>query len=241
MIAFLEMLRALNLDLIALAWFLICFSGYFYYARWASYRVNCLASIMHQYRGEWMRAALDREVRVADTTTITNLERGVTFFASTTMLVLAGLLTLLSRSDMALDLLSELPFTEPMSRLQWDLRIIVMMVMFVYAFFKFTWALRQYGFVSVMIGGGPNPSEEPDPRMLDLHAERSARMASMAANNFNAGLRTYYFAIAVLGWMVNTWLFMILCAIVVWILYRREFRSSTLQTLMMRTDVTPKG
>lgn len=237
----LEILYQLRFDLVALTWFLICFVGYFYYARYASYRVNCLASLMHKYRGEWMRAALDREVRVADTTTITNLERGVTFFASTTMLVLAGLLTLLSRSDMAIDLLSELPFTEPMSRLQWDLRIVVMMVMFVYAFFKFTWALRQYGFVSVMIGGGPNPADNTDSRVLDLHAERSARMASMAANNFNAGLRTYYFAVAVLGWMVNPGLFMVLCAVVVLILYRREFSSSTLQTLMMKTEIDPKG
>jgi uncharacterized membrane protein len=237
----LEMLISLNLDLVALIWFLICFNGYFIYAKRASYRVTCLASLMHLYRKEWMRAALDREVRVADTTTITNLERGVTFFASTTMLILAGLLTLLSRSDMAIDLLSELPFTEPMTRLQWDLRIIVLMVMFVYAFFKFTWSIRQYGFVSVMIGGGPNPKENADPRTLDMHAERSARMASMAANNFNAGLRTYYFAIAVLGWMVNTWLFMFLCAVVVWILYRREFSSSTLRTLMMSTDINAKG
>jgi uncharacterized membrane protein len=92
-----------------------------------------------------------------------------------------------------------------------------------------------------MIGGGPNPKDNADPRTLDMHAERSARMASMAANNFNAGLRTYYFAIAVLGWMVNTWLFMFLCAVVVWILYRREFSSSTLKTLMMSTDINTKG
>ncbi|MEY3038662.1 MAG: hypothetical protein RL143_1229 [Pseudomonadota bacterium] len=232
-----EFFNSLNQDLLALIWFAACYMGYQIYAKRRSYQVTCLASVMHLYRREWMNSMLKRDVRVADTTTVANLERGVTFFASTTMLVLAGLMTLLSRSDTAIGMLSELPFSTPMTPLMWDLRIVLLMVIFVYAFFKFTWSLRQYGFVSVMIGGAPNPSEAVDPRSLDMHAERAARMASMAANNFNIGLRTYYFAIAGLSWMVNGWLFMVLTAVVVWILYRREFASSTLRTLMMSTDI----
>jgi len=223
-------LELLSLDLLALIWFLVCFNGYASYARKASYREPCLASVMHLYRTEWMKEMLLRDVRVADTTTVANLERGVTFFASTTMLILAGLMTLITRGETAMGLLASVPGAQMLSSLQWDIRILAMMVLFVYAFFKFTWSLRQYGFVSVMIGGAPLLTEERT-REIDVHASRIAKMASMAANNFNTGLRSYYFAIAMLGWLIHSALFIALALTVVWILYRREFTSSTLKTL----------
>lgn len=225
----------LSLDLVALIWFLLCFNGYANYARRASYQVPCLASVMHLYRMEWMREMLQREMRVPDTTTVANLERGVTFFASTTMLILAGLMTLITRGETAMGLLASVPGAELLSSIQWDIRILAMMVLFVYAFFKFTWSLRQYGFVSVMIGGAPLLSAD-DTKEIEAHAARIAKMASMAANNFNIGLRSYYFAIAMLGWLIHSALFMAITVIVVWILYRREFTSSTLQTLGHTAD-----
>ncbi len=224
-------------DLLALLWFTLLFNGYIYYTKKRSYQVTCLASVMHLYRTEWMKEMLTRDVRVSDTTTVANLERGVTFFASTTMLVLAGLMTLLSRTETAITLLSELPMSHPLTALEWDLRVVTLMVLFVYAFFKFTWSLRQYGFVSVMIGGAPLFTNQDDERLIQAHANRIAKTASMAANNFNTGLRTYYFSIAVLGWMISPWVFMVLTMVVVWILYRREFASSTLNTLMMSSEI----
>jgi uncharacterized membrane protein len=55
----------------------------------------------------------------------------------------------------------------------------------------------------------------------------------MAANNFNLGLRTYYFSLSVLAWFINPWLFMLMVTGVVFILYRREFNSSTLRQLVI--------
>jgi len=237
--SFASYFEILSLDLIALVWFLICFNGYANYARRASYREPCLASVMHLYRMEWMREMLLRDVRVSDTTTVANLERGVTFFASTTMLVLAGLMTLITRGETAMGLLASVPGAELLSPLQWDIRILAMMVLFVYAFFKFTWSLRQYGFVSVMIGGAPLLVPEQS-KEIEAHAVRIAKMASMAANNFNTGLRSYYFAIAMLCWLIHSLLFMVVALSVVWILYRREFTSSTLRTLGHTADFQNK-
>lgn len=221
------------LNLIALLWFLLCFKGYMFYARKRSYDTPCLASVLHMYRKEWMARMLTRGTRIADTTAIANLERSVSFFASTTMLILAGLMTVLGSTQQAIDVVADIPFAYPATRGEWELKILLMIVLFVYAFFKFTWSLRQYGFVSIMIGGGPTPEEHVSPAKAEAHANRIAKMTSMAANNFNLGLRTYYFCLAVLGWFLNPWIFMVLSAGVVFILYRREFKSSTLKTLMM--------
>ncbi|MBR9829249.1 MAG: DUF599 family protein [Oceanospirillales bacterium] len=218
---------------IALGWFLLCFRGYMYYSAYKSHTTPCLVSMLHLYRTEWMQRMLSREVRIADTTAIANLERSVAFFASTTILVLAGLMTVMGSAEKAINLVQDLPFVVVATPQEWEFKLLLLVVLFIYAFFKFTWSLRQYGFVSVMIGGAPLPTENPSPTQLKAHAERIAQMASMAAHNFNLGLRTYYFSISVLGWFISPWVFMLLAASIVVVLYRREFTSSTLKTLMM--------
>jgi len=164
---------------------------------------------------------------------VANLERSVSFFASTTMLVLAGLMTVLGSTEQAINVIADIPFAMEATRQEWEVKLLVIIALFIYAFFKFTWSLRQYGFVSVMVGGAPNPGDDISELQKQSYANRIAKMSSMAANNFNFGLRSYYFSLAMLGWFINPWLFMVLSAGVVYVLYRREFKSSTLKTLMM--------
>ncbi|MDX1452238.1 MAG: DUF599 domain-containing protein, partial [Oleiphilaceae bacterium] len=137
---------------LALLSFLTCFYGYMRYARKRSFDTPCLASTLHMYRYEWMKRMLTREMRIADNTAIANLERSVSFFASTTMLILAGLMTILGSTEKALGLVNDFPFVTPATRAEWEFKIVVLIILFVYAFFKFTWSLRQYGFVTIMIG-----------------------------------------------------------------------------------------
>ncbi|GGK60047.1 DUF599 domain-containing protein [Amphritea balenae] len=220
------------INLLAMFWFLACFKGYNAYTRKRAKDTYCLASLMHQYRLQWMTNMLSREVRIADTTAIANLERSVSFFASSTMLILAGLMTVLGSTEKVIDVIDDIPFAGQATKTEWELKLLLLIGLFVYAFFKFTWSLRQYGFTSVMIGGAPMP-DQVNGAECKAHANRLAVMSSMAANNFNLGLRTYYFSLAVLGWFVNPWVFMGLTAGVVFILYRREFKSSTLRQLVI--------
>ncbi len=221
------------MNLVALLWFFLCFRGYMIYAKKAMYTTPCLSSVLHMYRHEWMVKLHERENRIADNAGIANLERSVSFFASTTMLILAGLMTVLGSTDKAIDVIADIPFAVQATREEWEIKIVMMIVLFVYAFFKFTWSLRQYGFAAVMIGSAPAPSQAISKEVKVACAERIAKMTSMAASNFNIGLRTYYFSQAVLGWFINPLIFMGLSALVAFILYRREFSSSTLKTLMM--------
>nr|WP_320136087.1 DUF599 family protein [uncultured Amphritea sp.] len=82
------------INLIAISWFIICFKGYNIYTKKRSRNTYCLASLMYQYRLEWMTQMIGREVRIADEAAIANLERGVAFFASSTLLILASLMTI---------------------------------------------------------------------------------------------------------------------------------------------------
>ena len=118
-------------------------------------------------------------------------------------------MTVLGSTEKAIDVVGDIPFASHATKAEWELKLLVLIGLFIYAFFKFTWSLRQYGFTSVMMGGAPQPEDATEPE-LNAQAKRLAIMSSMAANNFNLGLRTYYFSLSVLAWFITPWLFMLL-------------------------------
>jgi len=126
-------------DVLALLWFLGCWVGYSRYAKHRSATEVCLASVMHMYRREWMMQMMHRENRMADMSAISTLERNVSFFASSALVILAGVLTLLGYLDQAIVLFDDLPLAGEQTRLQWEAKVALLVVIFVYAFFKFTW------------------------------------------------------------------------------------------------------
>ncbi|MDG1580297.1 DUF599 family protein [Pseudomonas sp. GOM6] len=217
----------------AVAWFVICWLGYTRYATWKARDTACLASVMHLYREDWMRRLLLRDNRIADASVIGNLERNASFFASSTLIILAGVLTVLGSSDRAFSLLQDLPLVQAASRELSELKLICLAMVFVYAFFTFSWCMRQYNFAAVLVGSAPLIGER-DVSELErkAFATRAARVVSMAANQFNLGLRAYYFGLATLGWFINPWFFMLLTAGVVLVLYHREFHSDVLKVMV---------
>lgn len=72
-------------------------------------------------------------------------------------------------------------------------------------------------------------------------AARAARVLSLAANQFNLGLRAYYFGMAMLTWFINPWLFMVVSLGVVLILYRREFHSDVLEVMVFTPTESVPG
>ncbi|WCR44372.1 DUF599 family protein [Stutzerimonas frequens] len=225
--------------LIAVLWFILCWVGYTRYASWRARDTACLASVLHLYREDWMQRLLMRDNRIADANVIGNLERNASFFASSTLIILAGILTALGASDRAVSLLADLPFAQPVSRGLSEIKLLCLAVVFVYAFFTFSWCMRQYNFAAVLVASAPMVGERNvSDQERRAFADRAAQVISMAANQFNFGLRAYYFGMATLAWFVHPWFFMLVTAGVVLILYRREFHSDVLE-VMVFTPTSP--
>lgn len=220
------------LHIVAICWFIGCWVGYSHYATKQGQTTLCLAGVLRVYREDWMRRMLLRDNRIADASVIGNFERNASFFASSTLAILAGILTVLGASDKAVSLLADLPLAEPAVREVYELKLLVLALVFVYAFFTFTWCMRQYNFAAVLTGAAPSLSEpnisEEEQRVF---ADRVAEVMSLAAHAFNQGLRAYYFSMALLAWFVSPLCFMLVTAGVVWILYRREFHSDVLTVM----------
>ena len=214
------------LDLVALAVFAVCWWGYPWYAARREQRSPGLVLLTNRYRREWMRQMLARDLRMVDTSLIATLTQSSTFFSSTTVLILGGLVALLGTSDMGQSALGRLPGAVRTSEQLWEVKLLLLIAIFIYAFFKFTWSLRQFNFVGILVGATP-PVGSPDEEV----ARRAGQMAALAAEDFNQGLRAYYFALAGLTWFVNPVAFIVASLGVVVILFMLEFRSNAVKVL----------
>ncbi len=221
-----------TLDWIAIGWFLFWWVAYVLFAARHARKVPSLLSQMSILRRAWMQAVATREVRIGDVSILANLSNGSTFFASTTLLILGGLLALLGTTEKVASVMADLPFTKASPDTLWEIRVLLLVAVFVFAFFKFTWSLRLFHFCSVMIGGAPPPDATPEERAHFV--ERATRTVTLAAESFNNALRAYYFALAAMMWFVNPWVWMLATSWVVLVLYHREFQSQVLRTLTDR-------
>ena len=216
------------IDTLAAGWFFLCWVCYAMYYDYRTASRKSLLTVMDEYRLQWMREMLMRENRMMDETLIGNLLRSITFFASTSILLVLGITTLFKYQDEGAQIIMHIPGAVPAEPLLWETKILLLTLIFVYAFFKYTWSLRQYNYACIMVGAAPDRTRK---EMHEAYAQRGARLVSNAARHFNMGLRSYYFGFAAMSWFLHPFIFMLATAWVVFVVYRREFRSFTLMNL----------
>jgi uncharacterized membrane protein len=219
-------------DWLAVVAFFAAWIGYAMFARRrAAVQPSVLAST-NRWRNQWMLQSTQRENRIVDAAVIQTLSVSPSFFASTTILIIGGLLAILGTTDKASELVREIPFAARTSTLIFDLKLAILTGVFVFAFFRFTWSLRQYTFGAILVGATPeHKALGDDHARRSEFADRAGRVLGLAAETFNDGLRAYYFAFALVAWFVSPWAFMAATALVVFVLYRREFHSEVLRML----------
>ncbi|MDP3224666.1 MAG: DUF599 domain-containing protein [Rubrivivax sp.] len=219
-------------DWLALAVF---FAGWAGYAMWAKRRAEVRPSVLalsNRERTRWMRQTTWRDNRVLDGVVVQNLSTSPSFFASTTILIIGGLLAVLSATERASELVREIPFAVHTSTVVFDLKLVLLAAIFVYAFFRFTWSLRQYTFGALLVAAAPSHlvyAEHEADRLV--FAKRAGRVMGLAAESFNDGLRAYYLSFAGAAWFFSPWALIGVTASVLWVLYRREFHSEVLAVL----------
>ena len=152
-----------KLDLIALVWFVAAWLGYALVIEMTAHGKSGLNAQMHRYRDLWMERMLAREARMVDGQVIAGLQNGTAFFASTSLIALGGSVTLLHSTEDMLTVIAALPFGEAVTHTQWELKVVGLMIIFIYAFFKFAWSYRLYNYVAIMVGAAPPAAERDEP------------------------------------------------------------------------------
>ena len=217
------------LDAAALGWLLAAWLLASWLIENPPRRFPSVSLIMQDYRRDWMRTFVTRQPRIFDATLIDSLRQGTAFFASASMIAIGGGVALIGNAGAVQRLADDLPLagTGP----DMALRMLPVLGFLANALLKFVWAHRLFGYCSILMAAVPNDPADP----IAFHrAGQAAEINITAAKGFNRGLRSIYFALAALGWLLGPWGLMLGNTLATGVLLRREFASQSRRVILMR-------
>jgi uncharacterized membrane protein len=186
-----------------------------------------LTTAMNAQREAWMRTMAEREIRIVDTAIMSGLQQGTAFFASSSLIALGGCFALLGASDRVLEVLSDLPLGGAPSRSAFQIKVLGLVLILAFSFFKFGWAYRLFNYCTILIGAVPiSHGEASRNPITETAVWRAAQMNMLAGKHFNSGLRGVFFSIGYLGWFVDPVVFVLSTLLLLAVLVRRQFFSA---------------
>lgn len=227
-------------DVFAVGFFIIEWTTYAITLEYSSYGRDSLSARMNVYREVWIRRMLDRDARIVDTHIMTSLQNGTAWFASTTLIAIGGSLALLRATNEVMPVLQNLPIGISTSPALWEMKCIGLVLIFVYAFFKFAWAYRLFNYVAILLGAMP-PASQRDTAEAEAHVIRTTKLFGAAARHFNRGQRAFFFALGYLGWFVSPWVLLISTAAVVIVTWNRQFASNAWRAMAPSPPIPPQN
>ena len=220
-------------DILALVWMLAL---WFIHTRVSSRRARqgrSLLGTLVAFRRRWMQTMLLREMRMSDAQILNFYDRNSVFFASNALLFSAGTLTVIANHEIALEIVNLLPLTVEHSFADLLFKLLVLLTIFMYSFFAFTWALRQYSFVAHLIVGSPQMTRDqlqsPAAREFVRH---SSELIGRAGLHYNRGMHCFYFGLATISWFIHPVALILSSSLVLLVLSRREFYSRAMHSLL---------
>jgi uncharacterized membrane protein len=220
------MLLFSTFDLIALAWFLGCWIAYAITVEKTKYAQTGLNALINGYRDIWMERLLMRDMRMVDAQVTASLQNGTAFFASTSLIAVGGTLTLFRSTEDMLQLMAQLPFGIVTTRLEWEAKLLGLVIIFVYAFFKFAWSYRLFNYVAIMVGAAPPVTESDSPAAREF-VLRASTLCSEAGRHFNRGQRAFFLSLGYLGWFIGPAVLIASTTVVIIVMWRRQFASES--------------
>jgi uncharacterized membrane protein len=212
-------------DLEALLVFLAVWGGYTLVADHSPLQKHSIAFAMDRHRHRWLAEASSRELRMIDTGVLRILVTGISFFASSTIFVIGGLIAAMGYSKELAEAFTHIPFANILTVDGWALRLGLLLAIFIYAFFKFAWAFRIANYCAIVIGSMSDVRYDENDRARLERAQTAADLSALSGHHFNRGIRAYFFALACLGWFIGPLFFALTTLGVLTILIRREFAS----------------
>ena len=181
-----------------------------------------VTSLMSFYRRAWMLTFVDRNPRIFDAQILASLRQSTAFFGSTSLISIGGLLAMMGSPDRLVELTHALTQSQEATSLKLQIKLAFAALFLVYAFLKFVWSSRLFGYCAVLMAAVPNDPNHPQaiPRAI-MAGEINIR----AALSFNRGLRAMYFALASLAWLAGAPVLLAAFLVTLWMLWSREFSS----------------
>lgn len=184
--------------------------------------------LMEAYRERWMVQMVTRTPRIFDSSVLAIMRQGATFFASSCMIAIGGCVALMGGADQLTMFASDLANTPVAPKVVWEVKILLLMALLANGFLKFVWSVRLFGYCAIVMASTPNDAKDETAYPT---AAKAAEIANHAARSFNRGMRSVYFTIAALTWLIGAWPLLLATVVTLTLIYRREFNSRTRQAL----------
>jgi uncharacterized membrane protein len=210
-----------SLNVAAVILYLLIWGGYETLFDSRFRRPDSLNAKMVLVRNAWAARMLERDTLLIDSNLVGHSIHTATFLASTTILILAGLLGVLGSSDRIYAATSSISMLVATDQRLFEWKIALIIVIFVYTFFKFTWAIRQFNYFCAIIGSAPHGARDE----THQHATAMGVVLGHAVASVNAGFRGYYFAFAAVGWIAHPLVLVLGALFTVTVLARRQLSS----------------
>jgi uncharacterized membrane protein len=210
------------LDWLALIAFFVAAVAYSRYADHAGERL--LNARMREVRARWMRRYLEREDRVLDSILTGHSINSIALFSSATLLIVVALLGVFTNADTAYHMALTSSFIVQTTKELFQAKLIGLVCVFVYGFYRFTWALLQYNYFLAWVGSAPLKGQLTPAATVDLGSHMSVVLNS-AVTSFHSGFRSYYHALAWVGWFFHPLVFIAATAFVTFVLVYRQIAS----------------
>lgn len=228
-----------NTDWAALGFFLATWVFYGWFTDHGPLSGRGLSAAMHRERAQWMRVAASRDLRMIDTAIVAGLQQGTAFFASASIFAIGGCFAMLGSTDVVASISADLPFQASTDRPSVELKLLGLVVIFCYAFFKFAWSYRLFNYCSILVGAIPMLDAIAEaPEQAERAVWKATRLNQLGATHFNTGLRATFFALAYLGWFLGPYGLIATTLFVVAIIANRQYRSPAFQALTAERDGT---
>jgi uncharacterized membrane protein len=210
----------MSLTLIATFFPLACWLAYNYGVPLVERRRPSLSVIMSMQRRRWVANATRRESPL-DAILSGNIMSSVSFLASTSVLLILAIFAAFGQIPAAMAALRTVGMATSYTVPDLQIHLIVMLAIFTLSFFAFTLSLRQFNHFCIMIGAIDHT------RIVTAEeVEAIASLNSLAAKNFNNGIRGFYFAVPTVAWFAADWLAIAVSLVTAGFIVHREFFSS---------------
>lgn len=184
-------------DWISLTLFFIAWLGYGPIMSRVLKKKGSLNTNMLTVRASWMTAMTHRELKLVDSQLMGHSISSASFFASTNLLLIAAVASVLFGGENALKGITSVG-AEPVPLLLLEAKLALILVCLARGFLDFIWSLRQLNYALALIGAAPEINIEID---RVAYGEAVGRVLNPALASFNQGVRGYYFALAASAWL----------------------------------------
>lgn len=176
---------------------------------------------MRAVREGWLRAMMARENRMLDASLLGQQLNSASFFASTNLLVIAAVASLLFGGEAVLANVGGLAIAPAPAWLT-EVKIALVAVVLSVGLLDFIWAIRQLNYCAALFGAAP---EAGDVERRERYVVATLAVLDPAYAAFNRGVRAYYFALAGAAWIVSPWAMLAAVIAAFTLLLRRQISS----------------